>query len=50
MGMTIATYHVINNPVIYKKLVTELKAAFPDPNARLDFQILEKLPYLVGVP
>jgi cytochrome P450 len=48
-GMTVATYHVVNNPMIYKKLVAELKAAFPDSNARLDFQVLEKLPYLVGV-
>jgi len=48
-GMTVATYHVVNNPMIYKKLVAELKAAFPDSNARLDFQVLEKLPYLTGV-
>jgi hypothetical protein len=48
-GMTVAAQNVVNNPVIYKKLVAELEAAFPDPNARLDFQVLEKLPYLVGV-
>lgn len=49
-GMTVAAYNVVNNPEIYQKLAVELKAAFPDPNARLDFQVLEKLPYLVGVP
>jgi hypothetical protein len=48
-GMTVATSNVVKNPSIYKKLVAELKAAFTDPNARLDFQVLEKLPYLVGI-
>jgi cytochrome P450 len=48
-GMTVSAYHVVNNPEIYKKLVTELRAAFPDPNERLDLQVLEKLPYLVRV-
>lgn len=48
-GMTVAVQNIVNNRVIYEKLVTELKAAFPDPNAKLDFQVLEKLPYLVGM-
>lgn len=47
--MTVAAQNVVNNPVIYKKLVAELKGTFPDPNANLDFQVLEKLPYLVGI-
>ena len=46
-GMTVAAYHVVNNPEIYKKLRAELKTAFPDPDARLNFTELEKLSYLV---
>jgi cytochrome P450 len=46
-AMTIATYNVLSNPSIHSKLKCELKEAFPDGNARLDFVTLEKLPYLV---
>src|SRR5271170_5617343 len=46
-AMTVAAQHVVSNPVIYKKLTAELRAAFPDPNSRLDSVTLEKLPYLV---
>ncbi|KAH8787243.1 cytochrome P450 monooxygenase-like protein [Hyaloscypha finlandica] len=48
-GMTVAAYHVVNNPEIYKKLRAELKTAFPDFDSRLNFTELEKLPYLTGV-
>ena len=47
-GMAVAAYHVVKNPAIYKKLTAELKSAFPDPNSKLDFVVLERLPYLVG--
>jgi cytochrome P450 len=46
-AMAIATYNILSNPPIYRKLKDELKVAFPDRNARLDFLTLEKLPYLV---
>ncbi len=49
-AMTIGTYHVISNEAIYRKLTAELKEAFPDPNVKLDFVQLEKLPYLVSSP
>jgi cytochrome P450 len=48
-AMTVAAQHVVSNPVIYEKLTAELRAAFPDPNSRLDFLTLEKLPYLVSL-
>lgn len=48
-GMTIAAYNVVQNPAIYEKVKAELKAAFPNPNARLDFATLERLPYLVSL-
>jgi cytochrome P450 len=47
-AMTWATYEVVSDPTIYKRLTAELKAAYPDPNARLNFVALEKLPYLVS--
>ena len=47
--ITVATYHVVSNQLIYERLKTELKAAFPDPQARLSFVELEKLPYLVCI-
>lgn len=49
-AMTIAAYNVISNETIYRKLETELREAFPDPSATLDFLILERLPYLVCPP
>jgi cytochrome P450 len=49
-GMTVAAYHVVNNPTIYTKLRAELKSTFPDSNPRLNIVRLEKLPYLVCYP
>jgi len=48
-GMTVAAYNVLQNPAIYEKLKSELGEAFPHPSAPLDFQTLERLPYLTGV-
>jgi cytochrome P450 len=48
-AITIAAYNVISNDDIYHTLTAELKQAFPDPEARLDFTLLEKLPYLVSL-
>lgn len=47
-AMTIATYNVVSNPKIYERLTAELRGKFPDPEAKMDFVTLEKLPYLVG--
>lgn len=46
-AMTIASYNIISNEAIYRKLASELREAFPDPHASLDFVLLERLPYLV---
>ncbi|KAH7347993.1 cytochrome P450 monooxygenase-like protein [Pyrenochaeta sp. MPI-SDFR-AT-0127] len=48
-GLTTGVYEVIKNPKIYAKLTAELKAAFPDPNAKMELTVLERLPYLTGV-
>ncbi|RQM04829.1 hypothetical protein DH86_00003913 [Scytalidium sp. 3C] len=48
-AMTVALYETISNPEIYAKVVEELKQAFPNPNDKLDFLTIEKLPYLTAV-
>jgi cytochrome P450 len=48
-AMTVACYKVLKNPEIYATLRKELLQAFPDPDAKLKFTTLEKLPYLTGV-
>lgn len=48
-AMNYATIEISSDPVKYKRLSAELKEAFPDPKAELNFVSLEKLPYLVGV-
>lgn len=44
----VASFHIIDKPDIFKKLRAELEEALPDPNAPLDWQYLEQLPYLTG--
>jgi cytochrome P450 len=46
-AMTVAAYNAVTNPEIYGKLSSELKAAFPNPDEKLEYSKLEKLPYLV---
>ena len=48
-AMTITTYYIVSNPDVYRKLTAELKSAFPDPTAQLNYLTLEKLPYLTAV-
>ncbi|KAK5196121.1 hypothetical protein LTR99_008070 [Exophiala xenobiotica] len=44
----VASFHIINNLAIFRKLRAELEEAIPDPNAKPDWQNLEQLPYLNG--
>jgi cytochrome P450 len=44
----VASFHIINDPEIFKKLRAELVEAIPDPFSRLEWQNLERLPYLTG--
>lgn len=48
-ALTIAAYNVVLNQEIYRTLVTELKEAFPDSDACLDFVTLQQLRYLVSI-
>lgn len=46
--MTMATFHTLNNPAIYKQLTDELEEKFPNQVNDLPYLELEKLPYLVS--
>ncbi|KAL5336253.1 cytochrome P450 [Aspergillus crustosus] len=48
-ALTISAYKVVRNTDIYSRLSAELKDAFPNPEATLDFVTLERLPYLAVV-
>jgi hypothetical protein len=48
-ALTVGTYHVITNPDIYETVKQELRNCFPDPNIKLGYTVLEKLPYLTGI-
>jgi cytochrome P450 len=47
-SLSIASFHIINNPAVHAKLKSELDAALPDVNTELDWLQLEKLPFLTG--
>lgn len=47
--LTIATYNVLKQPKIFKKLQTELREAIPRKDMLLQSAELEKLPYLRGI-
>lgn len=47
-AMTVATFNVLANPPIYEILVRELQEASPDPNTKMAYVDLERLPYLVS--
>lgn len=48
-ALAMTTYYVLSNPEIHQKLVSELKTAFPNKKAGLEYLTLEKLPYLACV-
>ena len=47
--MTLAVFHVIDQPELHARLKTELVEAMPDPGVILPWVELEKLPYLKAV-
>lgn len=47
-ALSTAAFHIINNPLIFRKLREELMRALPDPNVQLSWADLERLPYLTG--
>jgi len=47
--LTVATYHILANPEILRKLKTELAATIPDPEADIPASRLENLSYLNAI-
>lgn len=47
--LTVATFHILNDPHIQNCLRAELADAMPDPTILLPWDQLEKLPYLAAV-
>ena len=45
-ALTVGSFHIINNPEIFRKLRAELEAAIPDPQSMPSLERLEQLPYL----
>ncbi|PBL00266.1 cytochrome P450 [Armillaria gallica] len=45
----VGIYYVLNDPVVHKALVQELRDAWPNKDDRLPLAQLEKLPYLTAV-
>ncbi|RWA06192.1 hypothetical protein EKO27_g8918 [Xylaria grammica] len=48
-ALTVAVFHIVNNPSINSRLKTELVSAMPDPTKILPWNELEELPYLSAV-
>jgi cytochrome P450 len=48
-ALSIATFHLISQPAVLRKLKAELARAIPDPESRPSLAALEQLPYLTGV-
>lgn len=47
--MTVGTFYILNDPRVRAKLVAELEEAWPDADVPMDFEVLEKLPFLTAV-
>jgi len=47
--LTVGVFHVLRNKRVSSLLIKELDAAWPDRNAIMKFEDLEKLPYLTAV-
>jgi hypothetical protein len=45
---TVGFFHVLGNKRVSSILIKELEDAWPDKDTKLGFEVLEKLPYLVG--
>jgi cytochrome P450 len=47
-ALTVATFHILDNPNILKNLRHEIEQAIRDPYNEVEWQRLEKLPYLTA--
>lgn len=46
--LTVGVFHVLRDDRVSSTLIEELEAAWPDKDTAVKFEVLEKLPYLVG--
>lgn len=46
---SVGIFHILSNPSIRERLVKELREAWPEKDAPMGVQALEKLPYLVRI-
>lgn len=47
--LSVASYHLLANPRILRKLKEELLSVMPDPNTSVPLDVLEGLPYFVAI-
>ena len=47
--LTLATFYILFNPEIERRLLQELRASFPDPTKSPTLSELERLPYLTAI-
>jgi cytochrome P450 len=47
--LTVASFHILDNPVIFRRLRQELEEVFADPTKPPTLAELERLPYLTAV-
>ncbi|THC99244.1 hypothetical protein EYZ11_001243 [Aspergillus tanneri] len=47
-ALSVASFHIVNTPSIYRRLRQELEAAIPDPHNIPPLSELERLPYLTA--
>ena len=47
--LTLATFYILSNPEIERRLVEELHVSFPDPSVTPTLSELERLPYLTAI-
>lgn len=45
----VGTFRVLKNPKIFETLMNELREAWPEKEANVGYETLEKLPYLVSM-
>ena len=46
---TIGTFYILNDQDVHSRLFDELQEVWPDKNMQVEYTMLEKLPYLVGI-
>lgn len=47
--LSVATFHLLANPRILRRLKEELTSAMPDPSASVSLEVLEGIPYFVAI-